>query len=172
MRGRLPLYLMQSCCCCAVARYLAHTCCLFSAAHPLLIPVPHLAALLCAHPVCRPCCLAHQLQLHTMLLLVCRAQWCTPTVTPIPASHSCLCSAPLTLAAPRIKQVVQRTLDLPEQPPIAQQGQAFAREQLTMEALHCYWLGALQRYADIYYLPRTPAQEAASSGGGSSKAVV
>ncbi len=73
-----------------------------------------------------------------------------------------------TPAAPRIKQVVQRTLDLPDQPPIARQGQAFVREQLTSEALHCYWLGALQRYAEIYYLPRTPAQEAASGGGGTS----
>ena len=70
-----------------------------------------------------------------------------------------------THAAPRIKQVVQRTLDLPDQPPIARQGQACVREQLTSEALHCYWLGALQRYAEIYYLPRTPAQEAASGGG-------
>ena len=69
-------------------------------------------------------------------------------------------------AAPRIKQVVQRTLNLADQPPIARAGQAFVREQLTMEALHCYWLGALQRYADIYYLPRTPAQEAAGGGGG------
>lgn len=69
-------------------------------------------------------------------------------------------------SAPRIKQVVQRTLNLADQPPIARAGQAFVREQLTMEALHCYWLGALQRYADIYYLPRTPAQEAAGGGGG------
>ena len=43
------------------------------------------------------------------------------------------------------------------------------REQLTIEALHCYWLGALQRYAKIYFLPKTPKQleeEAGGVGGG------
>ena len=83
------------------------------------------------------------------------------------ALTACLLCLPLPRirwASPRIKQVVQRTLSLPDQPPIARQGQAFVREQLTMEALHCYWLGALQRYAQIFYLPRTPAQEAAAVG--------
>lgn len=75
-------------------------------------------------------------------------------------------------AAPRIKQVVQQTINLPEQPPIARAGQAFVREQLTLDALYCYWLGALQRYAEIYYLPPTPAQEAARGSAGGSKAVV
>jgi hypothetical protein len=65
--------------------------------------------------------------------------------------------------------VVTGTLGAREQPPIARQGQAFAREQLTTEALHCYWLGALQRYAELYFLPDTPKQleaEGSSSGGG------
>ena len=61
-------------------------------------------------------------------------------------------------AVPRIKQVVQRTLNLDHQPPIAANGQAFVREQLTTEALHCYWLGALQRYMELYFLPKTQAQ--------------
>ena len=74
---------------------------------------------------------------------------------------------PRTPAVPRIREVVQRTLGLPDQPPIARAGQAFVREQLTPEALSCYWLGALQRYAEIYFLPQTPAQAAAVAGGGS-----
>ena len=65
--------------------------------------------------------------------------------------------------APRIKAAVQRTRDLPDQPPVARQGQAFAREQLTVEALHCYWLGALQRYAGIYYSEGAAGQAAAAA---------
>jgi hypothetical protein len=53
-----------------------------------------------------------------------------------------------------------------ELPPIARGGQQFVREQLTPEALHCYWLGALQRYAELYFMPKTPAQVAHEVGGG------
>lgn len=68
-----------------------------------------------------------------------------------------------------MREVVLRTIGLPDQPPIARQGQTFVREQLTPEALSCYWLGALQRYAGIYFLPKTPAQMAQEgSGQGSS----
>ena len=59
-----------------------------------------------------------------------------------------------------------RTLGMAELPPIARGGQQFVREQLTPEALHCYWLGALQRYAELYFLPKTPAQVAQEAGGG------
>lgn len=65
---------------------------------------------------------------------------------------------------------MQRTLGLPDQPPIARAGQAFVRDQLTPEALSCYWLGALQRYSELYFLPQTPAQAAAAGGGGGSGA--
>ena len=53
-----------------------------------------------------------------------------------------------------------------ELPPIARGGQQFVREQLTPEALHCYWLGALQQYAELYFLPSTPAQAAPEAAGG------
>jgi len=39
---------------------------------------------------------------------------------------------------------------------------------LTTEALHCYWFGALVRYSEIYYLDKTPEQlrmEAAGQQG-------
>jgi hypothetical protein len=62
--------------------------------------------------------------------------------------------------------VVSRTINATEQPPIARQGQAFVREQLTTEALHCYWLGALQRYAELYFLPRTAKQLEMEAGSG------
>jgi hypothetical protein len=65
---------------------------------------------------------------------------------------------------------VLRTLGMAELPPIARGGQQFVREQLTPEALHCYWLGALQRYAELYFLPKTPTQEAAGGAGASSGA--
>lgn len=37
------------------------------------------------------------------------------------------------------------------------------------QALHCYWLGALQRYAELYFLPKTARQlelEQQGRGGG------
>ncbi|KAL4853837.1 Golgi apparatus protein 1 [Chlorella vulgaris] len=68
--------------------------------------------------------------------------------------------------APRIRAVVSRTINATEQPPIARQGQAFVREQLTTEALHCYWLGALQRYAELYFLPKTAKQLEMEAGSG------
>lgn len=71
--------------------------------------------------------------------------------SPLPDVFPSLDAPPHTSAAPRIKEVVQRTIGLAEQPPIPRQGQQFVREQLTREALHCYWLGALQRYAPIYF---------------------
>ncbi|KAL4418909.1 hypothetical protein ABPG77_004062 [Micractinium sp. CCAP 211/92] len=70
--------------------------------------------------------------------------------------------------APKIKEVVDRTIKLNFQPPIPKQGQDFVRDQLDMPALHCYWLGALQRYAELYFLPKTARQlELERQGGGS-----
>jgi hypothetical protein len=54
-------------------------------------------------------------------------------------------------AVPRIKAAVEASVGLQEQAPIGKAGQQFMNEQLTMEGVHCYWLGALQRYADIYF---------------------
>lgn len=59
--------------------------------------------------------------------------------------------------------MVQRTINLDHTPPIPRQAQAFVREQLTMEALHCYWLGALQRYAQLFFLPDKTQQAAAAA---------
>ncbi len=36
-------------------------------------------------------------------------------------------------------------------PQVARAAQQFAREQLTPEALSCYWLKALTLYSKIYY---------------------
>lgn len=93
--------------------------------------------------------------------------WRRPTRT-LAACSQLTAPFPVALAAaPRIKDVVSRTVGAQEQPPIARQGQAFVREQLTVEALHCYWLGALQRYAELYFLPATPKQlEAQAKEGG------
>lgn len=36
-----------------------------------------------------------------------------------------------------------------------------------VQALHCYWLGALQRYAELYFLPKTARQAELEQQGGS-----
>lgn len=43
-------------------------------------------------------------------------------------------------------------------PAIAAAGQEFVRNNLTPEALSCYWYGALQRYGELYFMEETEAQ--------------
>lgn len=56
------------------------------------------------------------------------------------------------VSAPKIKEAVQTALNSPEAPAIAQAGQKFALEQLSPEALDCYWYGVLIRYSKLYFM--------------------
>jgi hypothetical protein len=46
---------------------------------------------------------------------------------------------------------VEATATLDEAPAIARAGQDFALHNLTAEALHCYWYGAIVRYAELFF---------------------
>ena len=72
-----------------------------------------------------------------------------------------------TKSVPKIKAAVQEAMavGLDRPPTIAQQGQKFVLEQLTPEALSCYWYGALMRYGDLYFSEETVAQISAKREG-------
>lgn len=46
-------------------------------------------------------------------------------------------------------------------PAIAAAGQQWVLDNLTPEALSCYWYGALQRYGELYFMEETEAQKKA-----------
>ena len=64
---------------------------------------------------------------------------------------------------PKIKAAVGAAVnpDLTDPPAMAKAAKEFAMTQLTPEALSCYWYGALQRYAEMYFTEQTPAQKEA-----------
>lgn len=59
-----------------------------------------------------------------------------------------------TEAFPAIKAAVQEAEAgrWDEPPAMALKGKSFAMHQLTQASLSCYWLKALERYAEIYYM--------------------
>jgi hypothetical protein len=57
---------------------------------------------------------------------------------------------------------VSDSLASDDAPAVAAAGQRFAREELSEEALHCYWLGVLLRYAELYFSEPAAGRGAAS----------
>jgi hypothetical protein len=61
---------------------------------------------------------------------------------------------------PKIKAAVSTAVGKQDAPTMAAAGQEFILSNLGPEGLSCYWYGALLRYADLYFMPETPAQRA------------
>lgn len=57
------------------------------------------------------------------------------------------------VSAPKIKKAVTQNIEKPSH--IARGGQEFIRQNLTDDALDCYWYGALLRYGDMYKTYKT-----------------
>lgn len=54
-------------------------------------------------------------------------------------------------SAPKIREAVSKAVSEETMPAVAAAGKSFALEQLSSEALSCYWFQALVRYGQIYF---------------------